>query len=110
MGVPDPQVETDHESDEEEEDPEIKKQKEQRAPKKKPRRPRHPEKRRLAAIKWAEKDRKINPNRLADRITKMDEEEVAARFELVGSGTWSTIAYQTRISASHNSTREDPSW
>jgi hypothetical protein len=56
-GGPDPQVETDHESNEEEEDPEIEKQKEQHAPKKKPRRPRDPEKRRLAARKGAEKDR-----------------------------------------------------
>lgn len=76
-GGPDPQVETDHKSNEEEEDPEIEKQKEEHAPKKKPRRPRDPEKRRLAARKWAEKDRKINQNRLADRMAKMNEEESA---------------------------------
>jgi hypothetical protein len=97
-GGPDHQVETDHESDELEEDPEIEKQKEQHAPEKKPRRPRDPEKRRLAARKWAEKDRKINPNRLADRIAKMNEEELAINLA------------KRRASRSKATNRKDPSW
>jgi hypothetical protein len=94
---PDPQVKIDHESDEEEEDPEIEKQKEQHAPEKKSRRPRDPEKRRLAAGKWAEKDRKINPNRLADRIAKMNEEELAINLA------------KRRASRSKAINRKDPS-
>jgi hypothetical protein len=61
-GGPDPQVQTDHESDEGE-DPEIEQQEEEYAPKKKHNRPRDLVKRRLATRKWAQKHARINPTR-----------------------------------------------
>jgi hypothetical protein len=53
-GSLDPQVQTDHGSDEEGEDLEIEQQEEEHAPKKKPNRPRDLVKRRLAARTWIE--------------------------------------------------------
>jgi len=96
---PDPQVQTDHESDEEGEDPKFEQQEEEHTPMKKPNRPRDLVKRRVAARKWAQKDTRINPTRRITRKrawgARMSEEERESQREMDRAGDRRRVANQT---------------
>lgn len=79
-------METDHESTEEEVSQEISRLVDQYSPKARPKRPRDPEKRRLASRKWAQKDRKASPDRLAKRRVKVFISHEAVKTSTFDSG------------------------